>query len=238
MIAALAGFAHILAGGAIGAIGGSIIALSVLHLAAIYIVPAVFVGFLAGMASRYVLECAGPISLKVGSSASGGWDRGGRYEKGKTDRSKLSSEETVKINEMIAEAEKTTAGEIKLLVVQKSTWMGLSSLKMRIAAARKRAKREFIELGLQHARKGTGILIMISLKERVVVVESGKALEGRLSQNIWERLRDMIINGISSGKRMEGICSAIREAGRILTEHFPAGPDDTNEISNRIVFKG
>jgi putative membrane protein len=149
----------------------------------------------------------------------------------------LTPEETVKINELIAGAEKTTAGEIKLLVVRKSTWMSLSSLKMRIAAARKRAKREFLELGLQHARKGTGILIMISLKERVVVVESGKAFEGKLSQDTWERLRDMIINGIASGKRIEGICSAIGEAGRILTEHFPAGPDDSDEISNEIVFK-
>lgn len=149
----------------------------------------------------------------------------------------LTPEETVKINELIAGAEKTTAGEIKLLVVRKSTWMSLSSLKLRIAAARKRAKREFVELGLQHAQKGTGILIMISLKERVVVVESGKALEGKLSQDTWERLRDMIINGIASGKRMEGICSAIGEAGRILTEHFPSGPDDSNEISNEIVFK-
>ena len=84
LIAALAGFAHILAGGAIGAIGGPIVALSVLHLAAIYIVPAVFAGFLAGMASRYVLEYVGPIALKVGfiagggifggGGASGGWD--------------------------------------------------------------------------------------------------------------------------------------------------------------------
>lgn len=149
----------------------------------------------------------------------------------------LTPEETVKINEMIAEAEKTTAGEIKLLVVAKSTWMSLSSLKMRIAAARKRAKREFFEIGLQSAQKGTGILIMISLKERVVVVESGKAFEGKLSQDTWERLRDMIINGIASEKRLEGICLAIVEAGRILTELFPIGPDDTNEISNEIVFK-
>ena len=149
----------------------------------------------------------------------------------------LAPEEAFRINEKIAEAEKTTAGEIKLLVVQKSTWMSLSSLKLRIAAARKRAKREFFALGLDHVQKGTGILIMISLKERVVVVESGKALEGKLPQDTWERLRDMIIDGISSGKRMEGLCLAIAEAGRILTERFPSGPDDTSEISNEIVFK-
>lgn len=84
LIAALAGFAHILAGGVIGAIGGPIVALSVLHLGFIYIIPAIFVGFLAGMVSRYVLEYVGPIALKVGfiagggifggGGASGGWD--------------------------------------------------------------------------------------------------------------------------------------------------------------------
>jgi uncharacterized membrane protein len=149
----------------------------------------------------------------------------------------LSADETAKINEAVAEAEKQTTGEIKLLVVSKSTWMSLSNLKLRIAAARKRAKREFIGLGLDHTIKGTGILIMISLKERVVVVESGRALEGKLPQDTWERVRDLVINGISSGQRKEGICAAVSEAGKILAEHFPTTPDDTDEISNEIVFK-
>ncbi len=149
----------------------------------------------------------------------------------------LSVDAVAKINETITEAEKQTTGEIKLLVVNKSTWMSLSNLKLRIAAARKRAKREFIGLGLDHAVRGTGILIMISLKERVVVVEGGKALEGKLPQDAWERVRDLVINGIFSGQRKAGICAAISEAGRILAEHFPITPDDTDEISNEIAFK-
>ena len=149
----------------------------------------------------------------------------------------LTTGETARINEAIAEAEKRTTGEMKLLVVGKSTWMSLSRLALRIAAARKRAKKEFLALGLDHTIKGTGILIMISLKERVVVVEGGKALEGKLIQERWDHLRDLIINGIASGKRGDGICAAIGEAGKILSEHFPVRPDDVNEISNEIVFK-
>ncbi len=149
----------------------------------------------------------------------------------------LTPDEIAKVNEAIAEAERKTAGEIKLLVVGKSTWMSLSHPQMRVAAARKRAKKEFVELGLDHTIKGIGILIMISLKERVVVVEGGKALEGKRSQDEWEHLRDLIIDGIASGKRMEGICAAIGEAGRILAEHFPIAPDDVDEISNEVVFK-
>ncbi len=84
LIAALAGFAHLLAGGVVGAIGGPFVAVSVLHLGAMYIVPGIFLGFLAGMASRYILEYVGPIALQVGfvaggglfggGGASGGWD--------------------------------------------------------------------------------------------------------------------------------------------------------------------
>ncbi len=77
LIAALAGFAHILAGGAVGAIGGPFVALSVLHLGAIYIIPAIFVGFLAGMVSRYILEYVGPVALKAGFIAGGGIFGGG-----------------------------------------------------------------------------------------------------------------------------------------------------------------
>jgi uncharacterized protein len=77
LIAALAGFAHILAGGVVGAIGGPFVAMGVLHLGAIYIIPGIVAGFLLGMASRYILEYVGPIALKVGFVAGGGIFGGG-----------------------------------------------------------------------------------------------------------------------------------------------------------------
>ena len=86
----------------------------------------------------------------------------------------------------------------------------------------KRAKREFFELGLQHAEKGTGILIMISLKERVVVVESGKAFEDKLPPDIWEGLRDMIINGLRA------------KAGRHLLSNRRGREDTDRALPGRI----
>ena len=63
---------------------------------------------------------------------------------------------------------------------------------------------------------------MISLKERVVVVESGKAFEDKLPPDIWEGLRDMIINGLRA------------KAGRHLLSNRRGREDTDRALPGRI----
>ncbi len=138
------------------------------------------------------------------------------------------------VNDAVTEAEKKTAGEIKVLVVQNSSNFAGGSVEER---TKLRANHEFFELGLDHTQGNTGILIMISLDERRVEVRAGQAIDEFYDQAMWQIIVDTITSGIKFGNAAQGICNAVSLSGDILSEHFPIQPDDANEISNEIVFK-
>lgn len=149
----------------------------------------------------------------------------------------LTAAEIVTINQAIAEAEKTTSGEIKILVVNRSSRMNLSTKKAKRFFVWRRAKKEFIELGLHDTDDHTGILLMISLKEQIVVVKGDSSIDGKIKQLTWDMICDDVATGIAGDKAAAGIISAVERIGSILTEHFPIKPGDVNEIADEIIFK-
>ena len=146
----------------------------------------------------------------------------------------LDPQEVQALNDMVAEAEKLTAGEIKVLVVQNS---GKFPGDLDADRTQSRANQEFFELGLNHTQNSTGILIMISLDERRVEVRAGKAIDEFYDQSMWQAIVDKITSEIKAKDPAKGICEAIAMAGDILSEHFPIHVGDVNEIPNDIVFK-
>lgn len=138
------------------------------------------------------------------------------------------------VNDAVTEAEKKTAGEIKILVVQSSSNFSGGSDEEK---TKLRANHEFFELGLDHTQGNTGILIMISLDERRVEVRAGQAIDEFYDQAMWQIIVDTIISGIKCGDVAQGICNAVAMSGDILSEHFPIQSDDINEIPNEIVLK-
>lgn len=160
----------------------------------------------------------------------------------------LNATEIKAINTAIKKAELSTAGEIKVLVVEKSSnFSSLGSIPivgkmgkiqgMIHEKVQERANGEFFGLGMDHTRDHTGVLIMISLKERRVEVRAGEEINKKVAKNTWESVMEIIVGSIKSGTPEEGICQAVEKAGNILAEHFPRKEDDTNEISDEIIFK-
>lgn len=143
-----------------------------------------------------------------------------------------------KIIDTIARVEKTTSGEIKVLVVSASSILPRLKKADQEKAVIARAKKEFLKLGINKTRDSTGILIMISLEEKMVRIQPDISVEKVLPDLNWESYVDVIINGIKSNCPVFSICHVISEIGNLLAEHFPVKPDDTNEISNDVVVKG
>ncbi len=137
------------------------------------------------------------------------------------------NERTV-IKRTIKQAEKTTTGEIKVVVVQSSKLYGTVD---------DRAVVEFYEEGLDGTEAHTGFLIMISLDERQIAVYAGRAINKKLSQDSLNGIVQTIATGITLGQPVQGIVDGIGLAESVLAEYFPAGEDNKNEISNEIVLK-
>ena len=93
---------------------------------------------------------------------------------------------------------------------------------------------QFFEEGLYRTRDETGVLIFISVFERKVWVLADRGINAKVSQDSWDGMVRMIVQGIREGRPADAICHAVARAGEILHAHFPVPPDDTDELHNII----
>ena len=112
---------------------------------------------------------------------------------------------------------------------------------LRLPFIGRREMREEVERGAEAAFQryrvrgtaaGTGIVIYVSLYERLVRVLGDDAIAARLSPADWQAVCDLAVDGLRHGRAAEGLASAIRKSGELLSRHFPIQPDDRNELSN------
>jgi putative membrane protein len=100
---------------------------------------------------------------------------------------------------------------------------------------REAAITSFFKEGLYRTREETGILIFISVFEHKVWVLADRGINAKVPQESWNEIVDHIVQGIKKRRHADAICEAVDAAGRLLAEHFPVRPDDTDELQNLIV---
>ncbi len=150
----------------------------------------------------------------------------------------LTNAQMDEIADAISKAEAMTSGEIRVLVVAASSVFPLLGKKDQRAALRRRAVREFAKLGIQNTRDRTGVLIMVSLEERMVQVLAGNGINSVVPENAWPAMVQCITEGIKAGNPAQGISKAVADIGTMLSENFPIKADDYNELPNAVVVKG
>jgi len=96
------------------------------------------------------------------------------------------------------------------------------------------ARRAFRDLGLAETQGATGIMIYVSLFERVAVVLADKGISAKHKQETWDSVRDIVLNGLATGHGAEGYTKAIGECGRILSRDFPPTAENPNELPNQL----
>ncbi|MBI5941025.1 MAG: TPM domain-containing protein [Caulobacterales bacterium] len=98
-----------------------------------------------------------------------------------------------------------------------------------------RAREQFFERGLDRTSERTGVLIFISLNDRLAEVLADRGINDRVDALAWSDVVADLLAGARRGKPADGIVAAVGRCGRLLTEHFPASPDNSNELSDRVV---
>ena len=104
-------------------------------------------------------------------------------------------------------------------------------------AVRERALRAFYEKGLYRTRDATGILIFISLLERTVWILGDRGINERSGPETWQGLSADLSRGIRAGEPCDALCRTITRCGEILAEHFPRKADDTDELTDQVLFE-
>ena len=142
----------------------------------------------------------------------------------------FNDDDFLRISHKIKELEKITAGEIRIALKENKSFL------KRNKQIDELAKEEFLSLGMSDTRDRTGILIYVLLGERQFYILADEGINKKVEQVTWDNVRDDIQNEFRKGHYTEGLLKGIEDVGNILGEHFPVKPDDTNELSNKVVI--
>ncbi len=139
----------------------------------------------------------------------------------------FSDDDFLRVSAKVKEMEKITAGEIRVSIKTEKPFK---------AGLKENAEKEFYKLGMEQTRDKTGILIYIVLSERQFYIMADTGIDKKVSDDTWDQVRDAMQKKFRDGLYSEGIVDAVEKVGKILSEHFPIKPDDTNELSNKVAF--
>jgi putative membrane protein len=100
---------------------------------------------------------------------------------------------------------------------------------------RERAMRHF-KVGAEKRTHGrTGVLIYLSMQEHRAEIVADEPIAEKVAAEVWgEAMADML-SEISKGCTAEGIAAGVRDVGKVLSEHFPRGAEDVNELPDRLI---
>lgn len=107
----------------------------------------------------------------------------------------------------------------------------------RAANAMRRAQLEFYQSNIKLTEDKTGVLIFVSLREHQAVVLADKSIADKFSPETWSKILGDLIAHLKKGDLTGGMCTAIEEAGEILTQAFPIAHRDVNELPDHLVIK-
>ena len=142
----------------------------------------------------------------------------------------FTDDDFLRISNKIKEAEKTTSGEIRVSIKEEVPFL------KRKKSIKELAEEEFYKLNMDKTRDKTGILLFIVLGERKFYILADEGINEKVSPDTWGRIRSLIENEFRNGRFTQGIIAGIEEIGKVLSQHFPIKPDDTNELSNKVVI--
>lgn len=101
--------------------------------------------------------------------------------------------------------------------------------------ASRRAAEQFLAQNLHTTAGRTGVLIFVSVAERHAEILADQGIHARVPEGTWQQIVDSLTNEIGLKRPADGFVQAIERVGHHLTEHFPPGSRDPNELPNHLI---
>ncbi|BAO76469.1 TPM domain-containing protein [Winogradskyella sp. PG-2] len=135
----------------------------------------------------------------------------------------LSAKEEAEIVEAIRIAERHTSGEIRVHIEQNCA-----------TDVYERALDVFYILKMDNTKQQNGVLIYVAVDNKSFVIFGDQGINNSVGENFWNSTRDKIGSQFKSGHFKQGIIEGIKEAGQVLSSHFPWEQGDNDELDNTI----
>jgi putative membrane protein len=126
-----------------------------------------------------------------------------------------------------------TAAIVAIPAVRRAlTPKGLKRLRVQ-----RRAAEQFIAKNLHATRERTGVMIFVSLGERMAELVADEGIADHVDQHVWDRAMAALTAGLKDGKVEQGFAACIGLCGQVLAEKFPAhAGDNPNELPDAVVL--
>ena len=129
------------------------------------------------------------------------------------------------IVQAIKDAELHTSGEIRVHLESKCAGDPLQ-----------RAVYIFNYLKMYNTQARNGVLVYVAVESRKFAIIGDVGINNAVPDNFWDGIKQRMGEAFSAGNYVEGLSSAIREAGESLKKYFPYQSDDVNEQPDEISF--
>ena len=110
----------------------------------------------------------------------------------------------------IRDAEKTTSGQIRVLISHKS-----------VADPVAAAQKEFTRLGMAKSPERNGVLIFVTPRSRKFAVVGDTGIHAKCGDVFWQELAQAMTGYFRKSEFTEGIAHGVSKAGELLAKHFP-----------------
>lgn len=98
-----------------------------------------------------------------------------------------------------------------------------------------RSRQVFFDSRVHHTAGRTGVLIYVSLFERMAAVLADDAVIDKLGQAALDEMRDQLTRSLKSQSLAEAICGTIAVAAPKLAAALPRAAGDVNELPDALV---
>jgi putative membrane protein len=103
------------------------------------------------------------------------------------------------------------------------------------AAVRKAAQAQFLAHGVHLTSERTGILIYVALAEHRVEIVADDGIDQKVAQSELDQIADDVVVAARAGALADGLVTAVEDAGKLLSRHFPPPTTNINELPDRVV---
>lgn len=118
-------------------------------------------------------------------------------------------------------------------------WMPLRLALVPKTTRRRRVRRRAVALfkvGAEARTTGrTGILIYLSLGERMAEIVADEAIHARVPEEAWGDAMAALVAEVREGRLADGLIAAVGQVGTLLAAQLPRAADDANELPDRVV---
>lgn len=141
--------------------------------------------------------------------------------------SALPADDARRVADAVAQAERTTTAELKV-VVTRYCW---GSLLYKGEALFHRHK-------LHETRDRNAVMILVVLANRELLLFGDKGIDEKVGEGFWAQTRDAMLGHLRDGRLADGLIAGIERVGGQLAEYFPAGADNPDELGNEVAYDG